>query len=127
MTQVVLPDSLVKVDIEIFGRCPLQSVQLSRNMDCIPDNMFRECRYLKEIDIPKSVTKIGLAVFWDCDFLRSVKFEDPTNWYNAGTAGLPWAAKQGGRLVNVTDPIRNAINFKGNHKGDRFYKITSED
>ena len=48
------------MEIGIFSGCGnLKSIHLPANMQEIPDNMFRECKNLQNIDIPESVIKIG--------------------------------------------------------------------
>ena len=68
------PDGLVyagKVAYSVKGYCP-QAVVIEEGTKAICDNLFASCSDLKSIDIPKSVSRIGLNVFIGCSGLELI-------------------------------------------------------
>ena len=62
----VMPDSVVSIGAGVFERTALASVVLSKNLKAIPANTFAFCTNLADIDIPDSVTEIGMGAFFNC-------------------------------------------------------------
>lgn len=60
--------------------------------------------------IPDSVTKIGRDVFFLCNKLTSVTFEDTSTWYYTQKSDYT-----GGTVIDVTDPVQNMTNLNTNY------------
>ena len=72
LTQLELPDSIVKINKNAFSNCEnLSKIQLSTKLKEIGSFAFWNCG-LKEIDIPDSVTYIGSAAFKECYKLKKI-------------------------------------------------------
>ena len=71
LTEVVIPDSVTKIDKSAFKNCKsLKKVILSKNLEEIGDEAFMGCSALKELSIPDSVKVLGKQVFDKCPSLK---------------------------------------------------------
>lgn len=100
------PEGLVyagKVAYKYKGNCP-ETVVLKKDTIEIASYAFSECKNLKSIIIPDSITSIGNYVFSDCTSLTSITIHDSvtsigccafnnTAWYNNQPDGVVYAGK----------------------------------
>ena len=78
IVQVVLPDSIEKIDRMAFYAClNLQECSLNNGLEWIGDSAFEDCSSLTSIDIPDHVG-IGSSVFQGCSSLKTVKIGNGT-------------------------------------------------
>lgn len=68
LKSIELPERVTVINDDLFSECEaLESVKLGYNTKTIGNFAFSGTK-LKEIDIPDTVTKIGVMAFYDCDF-----------------------------------------------------------
>ena len=68
LKEIILPDSVCKIDDQAFLRCPeLRKVGIQGTLKEIGIRAFEGCYNLKDIVIPETVEKIGYGTFHDCD------------------------------------------------------------
>lgn len=92
LEELLIPANVEIIEIGAFAGCnSLIKVQFEKNSKITnidggfygfssnPDGVFRECKQLREIVIPKSVTIIKGGAFHGCVSLESVIFEDGSN------------------------------------------------
>ena len=74
LISIILPNTIMEINGgSLFAHCyNLVSVRLPRNITIIPEATFYDCACLREIFIPKGVTKIGRAAFVDCPSLTKI-------------------------------------------------------
>ena len=78
IVQVVLPDSIEKIDRMAFYAClNLQECSLNNGLEWIGDSAFEDCSSLTSIDIPDHVG-ISYSVFQSCSSLKTVKIGNGT-------------------------------------------------
>lgn len=68
-----MPDEVVCIKSETFRRCKLRKITLSHSLEIIPDDCFRDCKYLEEVvmDCPK-LEVLGQSSFQGCVSLKSM-------------------------------------------------------
>jgi len=67
-----------EMEYGIFNKCiALKTITLPAGMSRIPNQTFSCCSNLSTIEIPNTVTQIGVAAFWDCIALN--KINPPNN------------------------------------------------
>lgn len=85
LTQLELPDSIVKINKNAFSNCEnLSKIRLSTKLKEIGSFAFWNCG-LKEIDIPDSVTYIGSAAFKECYKLKKISLSKNMKKINTDT------------------------------------------
>ncbi|MBR2786534.1 MAG: leucine-rich repeat domain-containing protein [Clostridia bacterium] len=73
LERIVMPDSVTKIEKGTFEGCKnLKHINLSRNLESIPDRCFSACESLKVIVIPDSVKNIGMDLFYYCKSLECI-------------------------------------------------------
>lgn len=63
INSISIPNSVKKFGKEIFLRSSLKKVSLPSNMKIIPEAMFSECKYLKDVKINSNINTIGKYAF----------------------------------------------------------------
>lgn len=71
--EIVLPDSVTKIEERAFTECSLKSITLPDTITYIGDAAFFNCNLLKEIKMPDTVRYIGKDVFAGCSLLTNVQ------------------------------------------------------
>lgn len=72
LTEITLPDSITGFSSRAFMNCTnLKSINIPKNIDDIPDQLFYGCESLTEIVIPDGVSKIHNSAFGECINLES--------------------------------------------------------
>lgn len=68
-----IPDEVVCIKSGVFRRCKLRKITLSHSLEVIPDDCFRDCKYLEEVvmDCPK-LEVLGQSSFQGCVSLKSM-------------------------------------------------------
>ena len=75
LTKVVLPDSVVDINVDAFNGCTsLETVVMGRGVTTISTGAFQSCTSLKSIYIPVSVRTIGDSSFVNCSSLSDVYY-----------------------------------------------------
>ncbi len=69
---VIVPDTVTRINGEAFMNATLSSVQLPEKLTTIGAGAFYNCKMLKEIVIPESVTFLGGNVLEECSSLKNV-------------------------------------------------------
>ena len=69
---IVLPPNITRLNTRCFSGCSISSITLPLHLERIDNNCFFNCQNLITIDIPSSVTHIGLFCFSYCNSLRSI-------------------------------------------------------
>ena len=73
MTEVIIPNSVNKIESGVFKNCPsLISVNISDNVTSIGKEAFYKCSSLKSISIPNKVKWIHEYAFYHCSALAEV-------------------------------------------------------
>ena len=69
--------NLEKIDNQAFQYSPVTSVDLSNTKaTTIGKFAFGECRSLKDVILPSTLTELGSSVFTDCKFVESIRLAD---------------------------------------------------
>lgn len=80
---VKMPNSIVEIGFAAFEGCEnLRNVELSKNLKTIDNRTFFGCNMLCDIEIPNSVTSIGMYAFEETG-LRSLKIPDSVTFINS--------------------------------------------
>lgn len=70
---VILPESIVSIDVEAFEGCEIESIYFSGDsLKRIDAYAFAECESLTSVEIPDGTEEIGYNAFADCKSLRSL-------------------------------------------------------
>ncbi len=81
-SSVVIPDYINNIEVAnlnrglFSNRIKLKKVQIGKNINCISDQAFMNCKNLKEINIPSNVKRIGKSAFENCTSLEKVTIEN---------------------------------------------------
>lgn len=96
----------------------ITEVNFSSTITSIGSHAFRDCMYLKSVDLSicTNLTSIGTYAFADCSALTSVTFPATTGWYVTKTS-----TATSGNSVGVTNPTQNASWLKYTYE-DYFFK-----
>ncbi len=72
---LIVPDSVYKIEYEAFGNISNQVTQFSlgRRLESIDDSAFNELHYSGTLNIPKTVAYIGNSAFACCDFTGKIE------------------------------------------------------
>jgi len=68
----VLPQSVKRIESSAFKGCGLKKVRISPDVVELENWAFADCGKLSEIDLPKSLSKIGFDVFENCTGLKKI-------------------------------------------------------
>lgn len=72
--KVVVPDTVTEIGVEAFRGCPMEEIDLPNSIRAIKSSAFFDCRNLKELMLPDSVTEItGQWVFAHCESLERIQ------------------------------------------------------
>ena len=136
LKQIVIPEGIVTIDYAAFNDCQtLKEITLPASvssigylafMNCVSlsrvtigegsalvsigQRAFENCSSLTAFVIPSGITEIEYRTFFGCTSLQTVTFADTSGWYLEGG------------ITNVSNPITNARNLRGNFSGARWYK-----
>lgn len=76
MTSVTIPATVKRIEKNAFSGAQttgkLRNVYLSEGLEFIGENAFSYC-LIEEIDIPNSVTEIGMSIVYNCPNLKTIK------------------------------------------------------
>lgn len=74
---VTMPDSVIEIDHEAFILCEfLEKVKFSYVLEKIGHSAFYGCRSLKKVSLPETVKEIGYDAFRQCTNLESINIPD---------------------------------------------------
>lgn len=77
LTEVVLPDSVVKIGSSAFYKCEkLKSINIPEGVTEIPYNAFNWCSSLEKVVLPSTVTAIGDGAFGWCKSLKEINIPE---------------------------------------------------
>ena len=77
LTEVDIPDSVVKIGYYAFGMCTfLETVNMGDNVEIIDDYAFMACESLKEVNFGTGVKEIGAHAFDFCISLEEIAIPD---------------------------------------------------
>lgn len=105
LSSIEIPSSVVWLGVGVFSTNEkLTSVTFAEGIkiDTIRWKLFSDCKKLKSIVIPSSVTTISSEAFRGCTLLYEVIFEDPYNWYIKNGSATKIEA-------DLLDPYQNSI------------------
>ena len=72
-SQIIIPDSVVKIEWQAFLACKfLQTITIPNSVTSIGYNAFGLCESLQQINIPDSVSSLGPQTFYGCISLQQV-------------------------------------------------------
>ncbi len=103
LKKIIMPDTLVTVGGGFFNKCTsLSKVTLSKNMTSLSsvygDYFFGNCKALKEIEIPASITIIGERAFYGSG-IEKITFEEGSTLVTIGENAFWYTS-----LQNITIP-----------------------
>lgn len=78
LKEAIIPDGCVleAQGCQFSSNYELERVHLPDSSTIVPNDIFRECISLKEVNIPKNAKKIGACAFEGCDKLEYVDFPE---------------------------------------------------
>lgn len=103
----------------------IRTVTFEKDSICVSigSSAFRYCNSLESVEIPKSVNSIGNWVFFDCNNLKTIAFEDSSTWYRT-TSPTNWNNKTGGTETDLSIPETNITYFKSvSYCNNYWYKL----
>ena len=75
--EVVIPDSITKIDSYTFIRCnKLKSIRIPDSVTYIGYKAFTFCDSLSDVDLPDGLTGIGEYAFWNCSSLTEIEIPE---------------------------------------------------
>jgi len=72
--EITIPGTVKKIAYGAFAGSSVHKVRMSESVTTIEGNAFTQCKELREIFIPKSVTAIGIGAFGGCQNLTVMTF-----------------------------------------------------
>lgn len=72
VTHFVLPSSIKRLGEYAFGNCDMTYMTLPDGIETIEDYAFYFCQEMNNINIPRTVTNVGYAVFAGCNSLTTI-------------------------------------------------------
>lgn len=73
ITNVILPETIIKIGHHAFWNCEnLSSINLPASIEIIEHRAFLDCKSLAEITIPDGVTSLGEKTFGSCYGLKTI-------------------------------------------------------
>lgn len=80
ITTITIPQTIKKIYLGAFaGNDSLMNVTFEGSMEELPDNIFKECKNLEKIVLPKDLKKIGESAFYEYDELREIEIAASVN------------------------------------------------
>lgn len=76
LTEVVIPDSVVRIGNDAFRATGLVSVQLPDSITEIGEGVFSFCQNLSSVKLPDQLTEIPVGMFYACPNLTSIQIPD---------------------------------------------------
>lgn len=73
VTSLTIPSTLKEVPFRVFSDCSIQKVQFTGKPKTLPAFIFYDCKQLKTIELPDSITTIKRSAFNGCSTLTNVK------------------------------------------------------
>lgn len=104
ITNIILPDSLVTLCVDVFGYCSkLESISLPVGLKTIPVRAFKGCTNLKKVTFNNVLETICGAAFCECSSLEEVSLPESVMQID------PWAFAFCGELKSITIPNPNTV------------------
>ena len=72
LTSIEIPQNITRIDDTAFGRCPISEIDIPTSVTYIGVATFANCKNLTNIVIPNNVTDIGFNAFLGCSNLKTV-------------------------------------------------------
>lgn len=95
ITQVVLPDSIKKIENDAFCACyGLEKITFSKNLKVIGESAFWGCSSLRNITIPDSVVEIGESAFARCESVEKIILPSGLKKLNSGAFDCGFNVKE---------------------------------
>lgn len=114
LTTVIIPSTVTQIGKNAFTSSGIKYLNIPESVTSIGVEAFLDCRNLTAIDIPDNVTSLAGGVFWSCSNLTSVTIGN-------GVVSIGYSAFEGcGSLVSVT--LGKNITSIGNYA---FYDCSS--
>lgn len=74
--KIILPNSLKRIEDFAFAFSDIKEIVMSPNIEYIGVGAFSNCKYIKNIEIPKKVLLIPNSCFKNCKNLEEIKFHN---------------------------------------------------
>ena len=70
----------VYIGANAFDSCGIGNINLAelQVLNTIENSAFKNCKHLENGDLPESVTKLGMEIFWGCEHLRHASLPSST-------------------------------------------------
>ncbi|GEM_PF-1536459 len=125
LNKVTLPETLIYLSPGCFMESSISKINIPEKVRMIPDDCFKSCTDLKELNIEGSIDAIGYAAF------ENTAFEDiyPCNCsYEDDSYGYYYACDGKSGLFNTDDwMIMFELDVKGNYKYSLYKYIGSDE
>jgi predicted esterase YcpF (UPF0227 family) len=76
LKKIHLPNTLRKMEVNTFIRCPLEEIELPEGITEVPEFMCEGCRELKKVVLPSTVNEILIGAFNCCTKLQAINLPD---------------------------------------------------
>lgn len=101
LEKIHIPDSVKKIGGKAFGRTPIVSIDLPKDLTTIENGLFSECSNLENVTIPNSVTRIEDSAFEDCTRIETITLGDKVEYIGETAFNRCSALKN----INLQDTI----------------------
>ena len=84
LTSIEIPKNITIIEECAFGRCPVSEIEIPASVTHIGVAVFANCINITDLTIPDNVTEIGFNAFWGCSNLKTVKLSANITCLNKG-------------------------------------------
>jgi len=84
LVSITFPDGITEIRFLAFANTSLKNVTIPKSVTKIWDNAFLGCTSLKNVTIPESVTSIGAGAFQGCTSFTNITMPKNVTYYGAG-------------------------------------------
>ena len=85
LTSIEIPENITYIDDCAFGRCPMAEIDIPASVTSIGVAAFANCKNITDLTIPNNVTEIGMNAFLGCSNLKTVTLSNNISGIREGS------------------------------------------
>ena len=122
LTHLTIGANVETISPYAFANCVgLEDVVFNDKLNTIGPSSFYNCSGLTEIILPNSLERIYFFAFQKCVRLESIVFDVLNSWYRTQNQN-EFKNKEGGIVVDITNPTVNANYFESTYTSHFWYR-----